>query len=330
MGMGPDAVVTSAGALGRALGRHHGPVRIQAAPERFSARIRNVRCDDDVLVGLVRGQGHLLERTDVMIGARTPRYVNFGLVTAGRGHVRQQGRVAAVTAGDMFLNDPDVPFAMEFGEDFGMLYVVFPRRMIELSTPEFHAITAQAVSSADALSTVVRPFLLGFERSLESLTDRTRTRLLRSTIDVIGTVAHELLDTRARQLAGRPGRLHEAIAFMEANLGDPELGPERVADALYITPRHLRGIFQREGTTVSAWIRRQRLERCRSELAEARHAHEPVAAIGRRWGFGDPSHFSRVFRAEFGEAPGRYRELAAGYPAKRGSGSPRTPSPSTT
>jgi AraC-like DNA-binding protein len=33
----------------------------------------------------------------------------------------------------------------------------------------------------------------------------------------------------------------------------------------------------------------------------------PVGAIGARWGFVDPAHFSRVFKAAYGMPPGEFR-----------------------
>jgi AraC-like DNA-binding protein len=32
-----------------------------------------------------------------------------------------------------------------------------------------------------------------------------------------------------------------------------------------------------------------------------------VQAIARRWGFEDPAHFSKIFKASYGEPPGQYR-----------------------
>ncbi|MFF0345190.1 helix-turn-helix domain-containing protein [Kribbella sp. NPDC004875] len=42
---------------------------------------------------------------------------------------------------------------------------------------------------------------------------------------------------------------------------------------------------------------RRRLERCRAELAGT---DRPVAAIAASWGFADPAHFSRLFKATYG------------------------------
>ena len=55
-------------------------------------------------------------------------------------------------------------------------------------------------------------------------------------------------------------RIH---AFIEQRLGDCDLAPGPVAAAHYISVRYLYRLFEAQGTTVAAWIRHRRLERCR-------------------------------------------------------------------
>ncbi|MEV4179337.1 helix-turn-helix domain-containing protein [Nonomuraea sp. NPDC049709] len=59
--------------------------------------------------------------------------------------------------------------------------------------------------------------------------------------------------------------------------------------------------------TVSAWVRRRRLERCRQDLRDPAQQDRPVAAIGARWGFLSAAHFSRAFRDAYGVSPGESR-----------------------
>ena len=61
---------------------------------------------------------------------------------------------------------------------------------------------------------------------------------------------------------------------------------------------------------VSEVIRAKRLDRVRRDLEDPQLGHEPVFAIGTRWGFVSPSHFSRVFRGAFGQSPTEYRAAA--------------------
>ncbi|GAA2788117.1 hypothetical protein GCM10010470_23340 [Saccharopolyspora taberi] len=58
------------------------------------------------------------------------------------------------------------------------------------------------------------------------------------------------------------------------------------------------------------WIRQRRLERCRRDLTNPHLRQRPVHAIAARWGFTDPAHFSRIFRAAYGLSPSDYRHNA--------------------
>ncbi|EWS59238.1 L-rhamnose operon regulatory protein RhaS [Methylibium sp. T29-B] len=60
------------------------------------------------------------------------------------------------------------------------------------------------------------------------------------------------------------------------------------------------------------WIRRQRLDRCRRDLRAAETAHLSITQIAYRWGFGDSSSFSKIFKREFASSPKDYR-AAGGF-----------------
>ena len=67
---------------------------------------------------------------------------------------------------------------------------------------------------------------------------------------------------------------------------------------------HLLRTFRRHhGMTVANYARRRRIERARAEIATSTR---PLAMIALDAGFSDQSHFTRVFRAAFGETPGQY------------------------
>jgi hypothetical protein len=94
----------------------------------------------------------------------------------------------------------------------------------------------------------------------------------------------------------RDGRIAES----DTSIGD---GIVELVRGLYTDSLHLHGLFAAEGLTVSAWVRDWRLERCRRDLADPALAGETVASIAYGWGFRNPRHFSRVYRAAFGSAP---------------------------
>lgn len=82
-------------------------------------------------------------------------------------------------------------------------------------------------------------------------------------------------------------------------------GAAEFASALSITPGHLSRICRAAtGESASRHIEATRMTEARRLLAFTRL---PVAEIGYRLGFGDPTYFSRRFRNLTGETPSNYR-----------------------
>nr|WP_260860257.1 helix-turn-helix transcriptional regulator [Streptomyces cupreus] len=89
------------------------------------------------------------------------------------------------------------------------------------------------------------------------------------------------------------------------------MSPQDIADQHGISLRYLHRLFQLHGTTVNAWVRARRLEAAREELTQPGAAHRSIAAVGGRWGFANPSHCSRTFRARYGVSPVQWRSASA-------------------
>jgi AraC-like DNA-binding protein len=97
-------------------------------------------------------------------------------------------------------------------------------------------------------------------------------------------------------------------AYIEANLGDPDLSPALIAKANSISVRYLYKLFESEQIAVGQWIRQRRLDRCRRDIADPALSHETIFGIASRWGWVSAAHFSRLFRATYGCPPRSYRE----------------------
>jgi AraC-like DNA-binding protein len=105
-------------------------------------------------------------------------------------------------------------------------------------------------------------------------------------------------------------------AFVHKQLHDTSLSPSTIASAHHISVGHLHRLFRSRGVTVAGWIRRQRLEGARRDLADPALRDTPVHRIAARWGFKDHSSFTRAFRAAFGTAPTDYRHDAVRPPGR--------------
>jgi AraC-like DNA-binding protein len=73
------------------------------------------------------------------------------------------------------------------------------------------------------------------------------------------------------------------------------------------TPRQLQRLFEREGTTLTAYVLEQRLACVYRLLADPRRAGEKISALAFAAGFHDLSHFARAFRRRYGMTPSDLR-----------------------
>ena len=111
-----------------------------------------------------------------------------------------------------------------------------------------------------------------------------------------GDVAHETLEARIE-------------AHLRGHLGDPELSPGSVANAHHMSVRALHKAWSSREATLMDWVMRERLAGARRDLAQEHGdlGASTVAATARRWGFSDPAHFTRRFRAAYGIPPTEWR-----------------------
>jgi AraC-like DNA-binding protein len=105
----------------------------------------------------------------------------------------------------------------------------------------------------------------------------------------------------------RAARLAAIKADLLANLArDVSLG--EIAARHRVSPRYVGMLFEGEGTTLTAFVREERLKRARSMLLSPRFVGRRIAEIAYEVGFNDLSYFNRSFRRHFGHAPSDVRE----------------------
>ncbi|MFK0120873.1 helix-turn-helix domain-containing protein [Streptomyces sp. NPDC090994] len=81
-----------------------------------------------------------------------------------------------------------------------------------------------------------------------------------------------------------------------------------IARAHHLSAGHVRRIFARRSTTVSASVRDRRLERLRLDLVDPRHAATTIAVLSERWNLTNAPAVSRTFKDRYGLSPRAYRK----------------------
>lgn len=126
--------------------------------------------------------------------------------------------------------------------------------------------------------------------------------------DLIGAVAATATERGAPDRPGvKTARLQAIKADIAARSCDPRLDIANVATRAGISPRYVRRLFQDEGSSFSAHVLSERLDRAHRLLLHPGQGRRTIAAVAYACGFGDLSYFNRTFRRRFGMTPSDLR-----------------------
>ncbi|WP_161627253.1 helix-turn-helix domain-containing protein [Nocardiopsis gilva] len=237
--------------------------------------------------------------------------------------LNQDGRQADFDNGDFGLLDVTRPSHLVCAPQSSVraVTVTFPRHLLPIRVDNVRPLTAVRIPGKHGMGQLVSNFLVGLSDSLESdpVEGSDGVRLSTALLDLLAVAFARQLERESDvpPESHRGALLTRIYAFIDEQLDDPDLSPQQIASAHHISTRYLHKLFEPEETTVVEWIRTRRLEQCRRHLVDPGQRSQPVSVIAARWGFRDPSYFSRLFRATYGIPPREYRILHFGPEAFR-------------
>lgn len=238
-------------------------------------------------------------------------YLSVCLQDRGELVIDQNDSQALLRPGALTLFDTTRPYTVTYPAAFRMHVIQIPRWMVGVREADLQRLTAVPVRADTETAKLIIPFLFQLATQAGNRPSHIGDLLARNAADLLATFIAERLDRDVPDTdAARTALRLRITAFADRHLSDPDLSPQAIADAHHISVRYVHRLFQDEGTTVSRWIQRRRLEACRRELSRPGRNVPAVMAIAHRFGFTSPSHFSRVFRAAYGMSPREWRAAA--------------------
>ncbi|MFD2766060.1 helix-turn-helix domain-containing protein [Micromonospora eburnea] len=289
-------------------------------------RIRTEHADDFVAraefldlgpIQLVRHRYPSLDgiRTRKLIQRSEADYYLLALTLTGTGIADQDGQRGVCRPGDFTFYDCARPQELSHhGDDnrresVSSIVAFVPYDALPLPNRRLAPLFAGRMSGTEGIGALLSNYLIQLTGNPEQYHAVDAERLGGVGLDLLSTmlgrhlVSVDAVPTEVRRRA----LLAQVRAHIRQHLGDAALTPQLIAEAHHISVRSLHRLFETEETTVAAYIRDQRLERCRRDLTDLALRDLPVQAIAARWGFRDKAHFSRAFRAAHEATPQAYR-----------------------
>jgi AraC-like DNA-binding protein len=241
--------------------------------------------------------------------------VFLGFQESGVLRAAQGGRQAEIGPRDIVMVETVRPYDIAFSGHTKTVSVRVPTHVLGLPSGLLGQLTAVRLGPDRPVTEAAAVFFSHLARRAAADGEPELGLLAQPGIDLIRAVVTAGLgrDDLAR------GPLHDTLlervmAYARIHLAEHDLTAARIAAAHQVSVRQLYLTLSRAGVSLADWIRTERLEECKRELASAAYRHATIETIADRWGFPSAPHFSRVFKATYGMTPREWR---------RGNGSPR-------
>lgn len=263
---------------------------------------------DDLVLSTVRASGHEVDYAGTV--APDDSALKIYYILEGTAVIRQGNREETLEQGQLGVHDSMNPYRVWTDTGFNSLIMVVPKTRLLTLGEGYADLRATRFTAGEGAGQMVLPYLQGLAGNLDEITRSHGRQVMRSTVDLLtllfGTAVGTPEDSPEQR---RAAQRRDITGWILEHLPDEDLSPGRIAAAHYMSLRSLHALFAETDTTVGAVVRQLRLELARELLIA--HPTVPVAEIGRRSGFSDPSHFTRSFRRAFEHTPGEFRAAAA-------------------
>ncbi len=224
--------------------------------------------------------------------------------TSGDRRVTQLGRSQLVEAGSAAFFCTSEPYEMEsrtLAERSEMIAIYMPGAYVRqrVVNPERLCVRPRA-SALDALTLeMIRMFAA--EAWKFNKPDFHRTARIVS--DLVLAAQDGSVDAISASPTGHAVMIARVKAIVRRRMADIELNLSDIAEEAGVSLNYLHKLFRGEGTTLSQFIRSERLRAARKMLELARSRGMTITDVSLSCGFADSSHFSRCFKEAFSLTP---------------------------
>jgi AraC family transcriptional activator of tynA and feaB len=251
-------------------------------------------------------------RTENAAPSRRRRNVDTFLVSLhqqGEIDVFQDGRSAHIGPQELFFIDTTRPFTIDAGQ-MRCLSLYISGAKLRSVLPELDQFTATAISGKPGAGAVFATMLESIYCNIAQVDDEGARRVAASIPHLLGAaIQSRTSGVHIARQSSEEAQVAQVRAFVLEHLADPNLGCEAISRGVSLSVRQLHQIFQRQPATLMKWAWNERLRRCRADLTAPELRDRSINEIATTWGFADPAHFSRAFKAAFALSPRAFRRL---------------------
>ncbi len=268
----------------------------------FSAGFEHAEVSNLVYSRLSRMTPHRVVRTKLLARRDNQHFIKAVLLTAGSCVLEQNGRTTRLRAGEWSIYDNAQPYRMTVLCRTEMSLLLIPRDRFVDRNFDLQNLVVRRFPARRGLGKLIWNLISNTFDQIPQILDATSHDVAEIIIQMarlaLSDVSHE------RGSVDSKAALRDRVKlYIASHLGDPELSIAKLATLTGCTKRYLHMAFRPEEISISDYILKQRVERCREDLLNPSLAHKSITEIAYSWGFNNSNHFSRCFKQAFGISP---------------------------
>lgn len=226
----------------------------------------------------------------------------------GRYMLQQEGREVFLKPGDMALYDATRPHRIHCPESFSKLIVSIPRALLHQHLPMAGHYTAMQLDAQRGMPAILSSLIRNLTVQINQLSTQSFNASANTVVELLSLTLGELSGSRLPLSSSCELSLLKVKQWVANHLHDSELDAEKISSAIGLSSRYINQLFAEENTSLMRYVWQQRLAVSAQRLLHATWQHRSISDIALACGFNDFSHFSRVFKTQFGKTPRDYRE----------------------
>lgn len=234
----------------------------------------------------------------------------MSLYRSGNVRFNSKGAELLAKTGDLLLWDPGSPNNFEcYGQTVGRT-ILFPREMVRQRMGLNTLLAVRKMDWNDPRTPLLHSHFMHLYGLAHQLPERILRRFFEATLELAYLCVID--DRRISKVGSAHTELYERIRNeVNERIGCEDLKPATIASSLGLNVRRLQDVLAARGTTFSAMVRDERMDRAGQILRSPASYSVPISEIALSLGFYDTAHFSNAFRAFYKISPRQYRKTFA-------------------
>jgi AraC-like DNA-binding protein len=245
-------------------------------------------------------------------------YYYLGIEHLGAMNIHQAGSSFLLRPGIAGLYYANEPYELRCEVKSRQFWIELPRAAFDRRFDSGRPPLLTQFNLSRGLGRIAAEFCATLAEEATNLDEPSKEKLGEQFMDILALALSGEPDRQpADEKSVQRARLRSVKAYIESNLGDPNLSLATIARQNGISLRYLHQLFRLTDMSASEWLRLRRLQRCHDLLASPRNANQSITEIAYSMGFSSSSHFSNLFRAQYNVRPSDVRGGSAAANASR-------------